>query len=138
MCIQLNAKYEYPIYIEYILFANDITVRSHLEYEGTGKVKLPPHIPTSGILADPSHCVKVMSSPIFKLAEGITKNSRKCIKIDALRIKKIFVLYINIETYLWNKWPIEQMHQLIISSIVMHDEIQNDDGIIDCESKRKS
>ena len=55
---------------------------------------LPPNIPQPVFLADPSHCIKVMSGPIFSLAKSEGKNPAKCKKIDALRIKKYIGCYI--------------------------------------------
>lgn len=62
-------------------------MRAHLQYlvdSADGKGKLPDHIPTPIFLADPSHWIKVMSSPTFKLAQGETRDPQRCKKIDAM------------------------------------------------------
>ena len=70
--------------MEFIVSDDDSTMRAHLQHEPSGK--LPPGIPIPCFKADPSHRVKCMAGPIFKLVKG-TKNPRECKKIDALQIK---------------------------------------------------
>ena len=103
LCVSLHDDSDYNIFVEYIVSDDDSTMRAHLQYDGKGK--LPIHIPIPIFLADPSHRVKVMSSPIFKLAQGETKDPRQCKKIDALRIKKYIGCYI----YQNRNLPISQM-----------------------------
>ena len=43
---------------------------------------------------DPIHCFKVMSSPIFKLAQGESKDAKRCKEIDAMRLKKYIGCFI--------------------------------------------
>ena len=106
LCITLHDDSGYNIYVEYIVSDDDSTMRAHLQYEDdSAKGKLPTHIPVPTFLADPSHRVKVMSSPIFKLAQGETKDPRQCKKIDALRIKKYIGCYI----YQNRNLPISEM-----------------------------
>ena len=82
LCVYLHDDSGYNIFVEYIVSDDDSTMRSHLQYDGKGK--LPTHVPIPTFLADPSHRVKVMSTPIFKLTQGETKDPRQCKKIDAL------------------------------------------------------
>ena len=81
-------------------------MRAHLTHKlvGDGKGKLPDHILTPIFLADPSHQIKVMSSPFFKLAQGETKDPQRCKKIDAMRLKK----YIGCWIYQNNHLPIDE------------------------------
>ena len=92
LCIAMHDDCKYSIFIEYIVSADDSTIRAHLTHDGKGKI--PLHIPIPTILVDHSHCIKVISTPIFKLTKGETKNQRECKKIDALRIKKYTGCYI--------------------------------------------
>ena len=69
LCIDIHDNSGYPIYIEKICSDDDSTIRAHLQHTVNGKGKLPDHIPTPIFLADPSHRIKVMASPIFKLAQ---------------------------------------------------------------------
>ena len=48
--------------------------------------KFQDHIPELEFKADPSHRIKVMDSPIFKLVKD-TKNPHECKKIDTMRVK---------------------------------------------------
>lgn len=86
LCIDLN-DYKYEIYLEFIVSEDDSTMRSHLRYESDGGT-LSAHIPPPRFLTDPSHQIKVMAKPIFKMAKSESKNPEKCKKIDTLRLKK--------------------------------------------------
>ena len=78
LCVSLHDDYGYSIFVENI-FSNDNSImRAHLQYDGKGK--LPTHIPIPTFLADPSHHIKIISSPIFKLAQGEMKDPRQCRK----------------------------------------------------------
>ena len=101
LCVDLYGS-EYNIYVEYIVSDDDSTMRSHLQHDGKGKP--PPHVPIPTFKADPSHRIKVMAGPIFKMVKG-TKNPRECKKIDALRLKKYIGCYI----YQNRNSPIEDM-----------------------------
>ena len=90
--IAMHDDCKYSIFIEYIVLADDSTIRAHLTHDDKGKISL--HIPIPTFLADHSHCIKVISTPIFKLKKGDTINQRECKKIDALRIKKYTGCYI--------------------------------------------
>ena len=106
LCTSLHDDSGYSVCVHQIVSDDDSTMRSHLQYEdNSGKGKLPAHIPVPTFLADPSHRVKVMSSPIFKLAQGGTKDPRQCKKIDALRIKK----YIGCFIYQNRSLPLSEM-----------------------------
>ena len=56
--------------------------------------KLPPPIPVTTSLTNPSHHIKIMSAPIFALAKGVGKNSRQDKKMDTRRIKKQRILHL--------------------------------------------
>ena len=62
------------------------SMRAHLQHEGVGG-KLRGVIPEPIFCADPSHRIKVMSKPIFKMVTK-TKDPTKCKQINALRVKK--------------------------------------------------
>ena len=56
------------VYVGYIVSDDDSTMRCHLQHESSDpKGKLREDIPEPDFCADPSHCVKVMSAPIFKM-----------------------------------------------------------------------
>ena len=68
------------LYIELLVSDDDSSMRSHLRhFENDGK--LPANVPEPSFLADPSHRIKTMCSPIYKMITG-TKDPRKCKKID--------------------------------------------------------
>ena len=83
LCIQLHDG-DYEVFVEKIVSNDDSTMRAHLCHDG----KLLPRIDAPTFLADPSHRIKVMAQPLFKLAKGESKDPEKCKKIDALRLKK--------------------------------------------------
>ena len=66
-------------------------MRAHLQHEGEGG-KLRDAIPEPFFSAEPSHRIKVMAKPIFKMVTT-TKDPTKCKKIDSLRVKKIHRMY---------------------------------------------
>ena len=81
LCITLHDDSGYSVCVHQIVSDDDSTMRAHLQYEDNSeKGKLPTHIPIPTFLADPSHRVKVMSSPLFKLAQGETNDPRQCKK----------------------------------------------------------
>jgi len=55
--------------------------------------KLPDEIPQPEFLTDPSHRVKVMVKPIFKMASNV-KDPDRCNKINPLRLRKYTGCYI--------------------------------------------
>jgi hypothetical protein len=83
---QIFEDSKHRVYLEEIVTDDDSTLRSHLQNEHKGG-KLPDMIPQPKFLADPSHRIKVMISPIFKLVTK-TKDPSKCKNLDALRLKK--------------------------------------------------
>ena len=83
---------------------DDSTMSAHLRHESNGG-KLPDRIPQTEFLANPSHRIKVMAKPLFKLAKSESKNPEKCKKIDALRLKK----YIGCWIYQNRNLPIDEM-----------------------------
>jgi hypothetical protein len=103
LCIDLHENSGFDIYIESVFSDDDSTIRTHLQHaENDGK--LPDHIPTPKFLADPSHRVKVMSSPFFKMAQGEKKDPMLCKKIKAIQLKN----YIGCWIYQNNNLPIDQ------------------------------
>ena len=75
------------VYLNEIVSDDDSTMRLLLQHETSNdKDKLPPYIPEPDFLADPSHRIKVMAKPFFKMVTK-TKDPNKCKMIDALRIK---------------------------------------------------
>ena len=82
LCISIHDHSNFDIFIEQIVSDDDSTMRAHLQHDG--KCKLPPHIPIPTFLTEPSHRIKVMSTPIFELAQGTTKDPRKCKKLMRL------------------------------------------------------
>ena len=76
------------VYIEKIVSDDDSSMRAHLQNQSNDdKGKLPEEIPEPIFKADPSHRIKVMSGPIFKMVTK-TKDPSKCKQVDALRVKK--------------------------------------------------
>ena len=68
------------LFIAYIISDDDSSMRSHLRHIDDGG-KLPPNVPQPTFLADPSHRIKTMYSPIYKMITD-TKDPNKCKKID--------------------------------------------------------
>ena len=104
LCIALHDSSSFNIYIESVCSDDDSTMRAHLQHEKHGG-KLPDRIPTPTFLADPSHRIKVMASPFFKMAQGESKDPMRCKKIDAMRLKK----YIGCWIYQNRNLPIDQL-----------------------------
>ena len=102
LCIQLHDG-EYDVYVEKIVSDDDSTMRAHLRHVSQGG-KLPDRIPPPIFLADPSHRIKVMAKPLFKMAKSESKDPERCKKIDALRLKK----YIGCWIYQNRNLPIEE------------------------------
>ena len=92
MTVEVYNSMEGRVFIETIVSDDDSTMRSHLQHESNGG-KLVETIPQPEFLADPSHRIKVMATPIFGLVKD-TKNPHECKKIDAMRIKKYIGCYI--------------------------------------------
>ena len=80
MVKKLFEDYEGRLFIEYIVSDDDSSMRSHLRHIDDGG-KLPPNVPQPTFLADPSHRIKTMCSPIYKMITD-TKDPSKCKKID--------------------------------------------------------
>ena len=108
LCIDLHESSGFDIFIETVCSDDDSTMRAHLQH-AVNDGKLPDHIPTPKFLADPSHRVKVMSTPFFKMAQGETKDPMRCKKIDAMRLKK----YIGCWIYQNNNLPIDQFMEKV-------------------------
>ena len=85
LCIKLHNE-EYNICIQHTVSDDDSTMRAHLLHESDGG-KLSEHIPSPNFPVDPSHWIKVMAKPLFKVAKSESNNPEKCKKIDALRLK---------------------------------------------------
>ena len=81
------------IYVAEMVTDDDSTIRSHCKNINMGG-KLPDCIPQPLFLADPSHRIKVMAAPVFKLVSS-SKDPDRVKNIDALRLKKYFSCYIN-------------------------------------------
>ena len=92
MVKKLCEDYDGRLYTEYIVSDDDSSMRSHLRHIDDGG-KLPPNVPQPTFLADPSHRIKTMCSPIYKMITN-TKDPSKCKKIDFLRVKKYISCYI--------------------------------------------
>ena len=67
-------------FIEYLVSDNDSSLRSYLRYAKNGG-KLAANLPEPSFLADPSHMIKTMCSPIYKMITD-AKDPSKCKKID--------------------------------------------------------
>ena len=103
LCVKLYDT-EYEIYLGYIISDNNNTTRYHLSNK-VDVVKLPEHNPPPYFYADPSHQIKVMVKPIFKLAKSEWKNLDKCEKIDTLQLKNTPATGFNrIMAYLLIRW----------------------------------
>ena len=68
------------LFIEYLVSDDDSSLRSHLRHAENGG-KLAANVPELSFLADPSHRIKTMCSPIYKMITD-TKDPSKCKKID--------------------------------------------------------
>ena len=80
------------LFIEYLVSDDDSSLRSHLRHAENGG-KLAANVPELSFLADPSHRIKTMCSPIYKMITN-TKDPSKCKKIDFFRVKKYTSCYI--------------------------------------------
>ena len=81
-------KFGGNVFIEKVVSDDDSTMRSHCKNEKNGG-KLVDTIPEPEFLADPSHRIKVMVKPIFKLCPSPpVKDPGRCKTIDCLRLKK--------------------------------------------------
>ena len=92
LIVAVHDKMDSRVYCETLVLDDDSTMRSHLQHSENGG-KLDNSIPQPDFLADPSHRIKVMAAPIFKLVKD-TKNPHECKKIDAMRVKKYIGCYI--------------------------------------------
>jgi len=92
LIVAVHDKMDSRVYCETLVSDDDSTMRSHLQHSENGG-KLDNSIPQPDFLADPSHRIKVMAAPIFKLVKD-TKNPHECKKIDAMRVKKYIGCYI--------------------------------------------
>ena len=76
------------LYVEAFVTNDDTSIRSLLSHDksplGTGKGKLPHHIPEPKWLADPSHRTRVVSRAISALG-SYRVGDLVCKKVDALR-----------------------------------------------------
>ena len=68
LVIHLHDHHPNNIIIGSIVSDDDSTMRAHLRNIKDGG-KLLDHIPPPIFLADPSHRIKVMSAPVFKMAQ---------------------------------------------------------------------
>ena len=87
LIVAVYEKTDGRVHCEVLVSDDDSTMRSHLQHSENGG-KLDGSIPQPDFLADPSHCIKVMAPPIFKLVKD-TNNPHGCKKIDAVRVKNI-------------------------------------------------
>ena len=79
---------------------DDSTMRSLLQHKSNHeKGKLPDNVQEPIFFADPSHRIKVMCKPFFKMVTK-TKDPRKCKNIDALRVKKYLGCFIYLNRHL--------------------------------------
>ena len=91
---EMHSKSNGFVHVSQIVSDDDSTMRSLIKHETNHeKGKLPILVPQPNFLADPSHRIKVMSKPFFKMVCK-TKDPSKCKTIDALRIKKYLGCYI--------------------------------------------
>ena len=77
---------EHRVYLYKTVTDDDSTLRSHLQNECNGG-KPPNMIPQPKFWTDPSHRIKAMIAPIFKLVSKM-KYPLKCKNLDVLRLKK--------------------------------------------------
>ena len=95
------------VHIKELVSDDDSTMRSLLKHQTNhDKGKLSCEIPQPIFLADPSHRIKVMCKPFFKMVSN-TKDPSKCKTIDALRIKK----YLGCWIYKNRLLPLDQFVQ---------------------------
>ena len=63
------------LFIDYLVSDNNNSLRSHLKHTGNG-IKFPEGVPKPNFLADPSHRIKTIYSPIHKIITN-TKDPSK-------------------------------------------------------------
>ena len=87
------------LFIEYLVSDDNSSMRSHLKHIENGG-KLLAGVPKPSFLADRSHRIKPMCSPVYKMISN-TKDPNRCKKFDFLRVKSIQVAtYIKTEPHL--------------------------------------
>ena len=75
------------VFVKHIVSDDDSSMRAHLQHQSSCKKgKLDEDVPEPNFFADPSHRIKVMSAPIFKMVTKI-KDATKCKQVDVLPIK---------------------------------------------------
>ena len=92
LIVAVYEKMDGRVYCDVLVSDDDSTMRSHLQHSENGG-KLDNSTPQPDFLADPSHRIKVMATPIFKLVKD-TKNPHECKKIDAMQVKTYIGCYI--------------------------------------------
>ena len=86
--INVFKKTDGRVSIGVIVSDDNCTMRIHYK-QGKDGGKLPNHIPTPMFLAEPSHRIKCMAKPIFKLVSSTpVKDPRRCKVIDATQMEK--------------------------------------------------
>ena len=82
------------VFFQSLFSADDSTIRSLLKHKDNNpKEQLDIKIPQPIFFVDPSHYIKLMSKPFFKMVTK-TKDPMKCKTIDALRIKMFGLFYL--------------------------------------------
>ena len=100
MMLELEAKYEGQIYLDYVVTDDDTKMKkfiSHFKTRPRGKVNiggcLPSTIPEPNWYADPTHRAKCVAGAFFELTKG-RKSAKRAHKLDAFRMKKYYSYYI--------------------------------------------
>ena len=76
------------VFVEYVVSDDDSTMRAYCKAAENGG-KLPQGIPEPTFYADPSHRIKCMAKPIYKMVTSPpVKDPGRCKNIDACRVKK--------------------------------------------------
>ena len=81
------------VFIGKIVSDDDSSLRKNLRHVNHDAGSLEEGIPEPTFLADPSHRIKVMTAPIYKMVIN-TMDPRRCKKNDANRLKKYCSCYV--------------------------------------------
>ena len=100
LILELEKKMKGRIYYETIVTDDDTKLKKYIKhtaykprgFKNIGGV-LPSNIPEPKWFADPTHRAKCVAGAFFEMTKG-AKSSTRCMKIDALRMKKYYSYYI--------------------------------------------
>ena len=92
-------KFSGHVYIADIVIDDDSTLRLHCTHICTCR-KIVDDIPQPRFLADPSHRVKYIVKPIFRMCSSTVKDPGRCKSVNFLRVKKYTSCYVLMNRHL--------------------------------------